>query len=566
MVLISIVLGSIAVGVALAGAPVTVPISKSAKALSIPAGIRAKANAAQRVSSINNRIKAGNPARSLLSTSTQSTSAPLTNVENFLYLANVTLSDGKTWPIDLDTGSSDVWFRTAYCYSPDSSCDVNYSNATNGALYREAPFYFVDTYGLGAAAGVVGYSNVTLGGLNAEILVGLAILLVEQQQGLLGLAFSSLGVISSSVTPYVHVSGNWFDALNLDNPVFGFYLSDYDDGDFGEITLGGYDSEKYTGDITWQPLVNITEDYLGNPSPGYWTFSLLPWTWSVPGTGASGAIGSPETPYAIADTGTTLLIVPNAVALGVFTALNVTYDNDPEVEDYVIPCTNSLPPIVFSYEGTDFSIPSEIYTLFAGTDSLGNDVCIPGITGGGDGISIFGDIFLRSYYSLYDKKNIQLGFAKAVHSTTSSSSSTTASATATSATSGSATGSASGATSTASGTSTTGTTSGVTGTTSSATGTAASSGSSSTTASATVSGTVTVTVSSSTSATGSVGSTASVATSASTVSGQTSVSASYVAPTVIATTTTTSTPVNLYSGSTRVFAAAGVVAFSILLL
>ncbi|KAJ3115851.1 hypothetical protein HK100_001221 [Physocladia obscura] len=546
MVLISIVLSIAAAGVALAGAPVTVPISKSAKALSIPAGLRAKANAAQRIASINNRIKAGNPARSLLSTTSATTSGNLANVENFLYLVNVTLSDGNIWPIDLDTGSSDVWFRTAYCYSPDSSCDVNYSNATDGSVYPETPFYFVDTYGSGAAAGIVGYSNVTLGGLNAEILVGLSILLVEQQQGLLGLAFSSLGVISSSVTPYVHVSGNWFDALNLDNPVFGFYLSDYADGDYGEITLGGYDSEKYTGDITWQPLVNVTEDYLGNPSPGYWTFSLLPWTWSVPGTSASGAIGSSNTPYAIADTGTTLLIVPNDVALGVYAALNITFNNDPDIQDYTIPCTNNLPPFVFSYEGVDFPIPSEIYTLLAGTDSLGNDVCIPGITGGGDGIAIFGDIFLRTYYSFYDKKNIQLGFAKAVHPTTATSS------TATSATSSSATG-------TASGTSATGTVSasGATGSASGVTGTAASSGSVSATVSSTVSGTAKSTVSSGTSATGSVGSTASsVATSAN----------SYVAPTVIGTTTTTSTPVNLYNGATRVFAAVGVVAFSILLL
>ncbi|KAJ3123753.1 hypothetical protein HK100_011494 [Physocladia obscura] len=230
MVLILIVLGGIIVGVALAGAPVTVPISKSAKALSIPAGIRAKVNAVQLFASINNRIKGGNPARSLLSTPSQTTSGALTNEDNFLYLVNVTLRrDFFTAVHHLDTGSSDVWFRTADCYSLDSSCDVNNSNATDASVYRETPFYFVDTYGSGAAAGIVGYSNVTLG--DAEILVGLSILLVEQQQGLLGLAFSSLGVISSSVTPYIHVSGNWFDALNLDNPVFGFNLSDYADGD-----------------------------------------------------------------------------------------------------------------------------------------------------------------------------------------------------------------------------------------------------------------------------------------------------------------------------------------------
>ncbi|KAJ3115850.1 Vacuolar protease A [Physocladia obscura] len=354
---------------------------------------------------------------------TATDSAPLVDVQDELYTTNITLSDGSLFSIDLDTGSSDTWIRGSGC-SGDSSC------FGSAAVYSDFSFtglYYLVEYGSGAVAGAVFEAGVTLAGLTSNFLIGLSEIEIDMggSDGLLGLGFSSIGVISSSISPLKGIGGNWFDALNLDNPVFAFYLSNANDGDNGEVTFGGYDSSKFTGDITWIPLENITTDYLGNPSPGYWTFDFSNWTWSVEATG--GAVGGSGTVYTlpddptgygatttgIADTGTTLLYIPYTPATAIAVAISGTYDSD--IGLYTIPCVNSLPPVVFQVGKASFPISSEIYTFVIGTDNNGNNICIPGISPGGDGLSIFGDTFIRAAYTIFDKGNQQLGFAQALH-------------------------------------------------------------------------------------------------------------------------------------------------------
>ncbi|KAJ3112222.1 hypothetical protein HK100_002419 [Physocladia obscura] len=351
-------------------------------------------------------------------------SAPLVDVQDELYTTNITLSDGSSFSIDLDTGSSDTWIRGVDC-SGDSSC------TGNAAIYSDFPFtglYYLVEYGSGAVAGAVFEAGVTIASLTSTFLIGLSLIEIDLggSDGLLGLGFSSIGVISSFISPLIGLGGNWFDALNLDNPVFAFYLSNAADGDYGEVTFGGYDSSKFTGDITWIPLIkNFTDDVLGNPSPGYWTFDFFGWTWSVEAidgaVGGSGIVytlpddpaGYGATTTAIADTGTTLLYLPSTPATAIAVAINGTFDSDYGL--YTIPCVNSLPPVVFQVGDASFPISSEIYTFLIGTDNNGNNVCIPGIFPGGDGLSIFGDVFIRAAYTIFDKGNEQLGFAQALH-------------------------------------------------------------------------------------------------------------------------------------------------------
>ncbi|KAJ3123752.1 Vacuolar protease A [Physocladia obscura] len=199
-------------------------------------------------------------------------SAPLLDIQDELYATNVTLSDGNLFRIDLDTGSSDTWIRGSNCYG-DKSCSGSF------AVYSDFNFtglYYLVEYGSGAVAGAVFKAGVTLAGLTANFLIGLSEIEIDigGSDGLLGLGFSSIGVISSFISPLKGIGGNWVDALNLNNPVFAFYLSNANDGDNGEVTFDGYDSSKFTGNITWIPLINYVTDYLGNPSPGYWIFDF----------------------------------------------------------------------------------------------------------------------------------------------------------------------------------------------------------------------------------------------------------------------------------------------------
>ncbi|KAJ3107004.1 hypothetical protein HK100_003652 [Physocladia obscura] len=401
---------SVSLASVILSAGVTVPIIKKSVS-SLPPGQRARAVTAARLAKVSSRING-------LASVSSSTSAVLTNEADDLYTVPVTLSDGKIYTFDLDTGSSDLWVRGSECQG-DSSCTGNVANYTD---FPYTGFSYVDTYGLGASAGYVFEANATIATLTSTLLIGLTAIEIEMSgsDGLLGLAFSSLGVMSQQAGLILNKTANWFDALNLDNPVFGFYLSNYADGDNGQVTFGGYDSSKYSGDIAWFDLQNIITS--PEPSPGYWTFSITDWFWSVGRTasvpGGNGTLQTPTTQYAIADTGTTLIGLPTTVYQElVLGALNATYNSDPLVQDYVIPCENDFPDVKFfsATANRTFTIPASVYTFVAGTDSLNNTFCIAGFEGGGDGVAILGDVFMRPYYSFFDKKNLRVGFADAVH-------------------------------------------------------------------------------------------------------------------------------------------------------
>ena len=79
--------------------------------------------------------------------------------------------------------------------------------------------------------------------------------------------------------------------------MFSFYLSNAAEGNLGEVTLGGYNTDRFTGEVIWTPV----------DKEGYWSFSLDSTTVSVAG-GSRGAlsnfpVGTPKLTSAIADTG-----------------------------------------------------------------------------------------------------------------------------------------------------------------------------------------------------------------------------------------------------------------------
>jgi saccharopepsin len=75
--------------------------------------------------------------------------------------------------------------------------------------------------------------------------------------------------------------------------------------------------------------------------------------------------------------------------------------------------TTGLDDLTIFLGGGVFTLPPSAYVLRE------SGTCVSGISNGVDATgAIFGDAFLREYYSIYDKEAGAVGFAKAVHNST----------------------------------------------------------------------------------------------------------------------------------------------------
>ncbi|KAJ3197192.1 Vacuolar protease A [Irineochytrium annulatum] len=354
-------------------------------------------------------------------------SAPLLNLHDNSYNCPVTLGNGQKFMLDLDTGSSDTWFRGPNCQATDDSCEGAKVDLSDPNLSRTG-LSWTTHYGMGMVAGDIYIGNVSIGDAVADrLLIGVSD--KEDQDGdtdgILGLAYSSISQIKlrAKESEYNKAETNFLNALNLPKgaDMFGFYLSDYEDGDAGEVVFGGYDADRMTGNITWLDI----------NSESYWQFDISDMRYRVGeddtdvtvgdygGEEVKGSsIATDKCRSAIADTGTTLVILDDVVAaeinaklgakqieldFGAFYEIDCSVANDPDAPTLYISMGRGKGELV---------LPPSAYVL--ASDDSGE--CLSGISGGADGgVGIFGDIILRQYYSIYDRGSRRLGLAKAVH-------------------------------------------------------------------------------------------------------------------------------------------------------
>lgn len=134
-------------------------------------------------------------------------------------------------------------------------------------------------------------------------------------------------------------------------------------------------------------------------SNGYWQFDASGYSISS-GTFKSRRIN------AVADTGTTLTLVPDTIIKEYYAKVQgVTKDEGL----YVFPCDAKLPSFTFGVGAARITIPSS-YLRFVYDDS--GKRCAGGLqSSGGVGHAIFGDVSLKAAFVVFDAGNLQLGWA-----------------------------------------------------------------------------------------------------------------------------------------------------------
>jgi aspergillopepsin I len=280
-------------------------------------------------------------------------------------------------------------------------------DASKSSTFKSLSGYTWDiSYADGSGAnGVVGTDTVKLGSATVtsqaveQATSASASFVTGDSDGLLGLAFSTI----NTVTPKQQLT--FYDNIKstLATPVFTADLKHQAPGTY---TFGSIDTTKYTGDLFYVSV---------DSSNGFWEFTAT-------GYQIGTAAAKTESVDAIADTGTTLLIISDDIAAAYYAAVDGAY-YDVTQGGYVFDCSATLPDftaIIGSYKAV---IPGK-YVNFApiGPGSVlpglltPSDACFGGIQGNqGSGMSIFGDIFFKGQFVVFDSGTTpskpRLGFA-----------------------------------------------------------------------------------------------------------------------------------------------------------
>ncbi|XP_047630070.1 pregnancy-associated glycoprotein 2-like isoform X1 [Phacochoerus africanus] len=351
---------------------------------------------------------------------------PLRNHLDMIYVGNITIgTPPQQFSMAFDTGSSDTWVPSTYCQS--MACVTHNTFDPFQSTTFQLPGIVIDLhYGSGTMTGLLGYDTIQMGDLIIKNQTfGLSLteddMVFEHAifDGILGLGYPSLAI--KGTTPIFDTIMN--QSL-ISEPVFAFYLST--ETEVGSMVMfGGVLDCYYKGDLKWVSL----------SKPHYWQIPLE--RISMKGKIVACKRGC----QAVVDTGTSLTLGPRNQVYNIHKRFSGYYLQDlvkdqatgsfggsshnqdkvyqplsPFLQQYVVPCQdiNTLPDIVFTIEGIDYPVPARAYV-----QKSSRGLCVSTFQGRRSRSTrkqlwILGNVFLRLYFTVFDRGQNRIGLAPAV--------------------------------------------------------------------------------------------------------------------------------------------------------
>lgn len=331
-----------------------------------------------------------------------SVNEPLINYLDMEYFGTISIgTPPQNFTVIFDTGSSNLWVPSVYCTSPACKAHPVF-HPSQSDTYTEVGNHFSIQYGTGSLTGIIGADQVSVEGLTVDgqqfgesVKEPGQTFVNAEFDGILGLGYPSLA--AGGVTPV-------FDNMMAQNlvalPMFSVYLSSDPQGGSGsELTFGGYDPSHFSGSLNWIPVTK----------QAYWQIAL-------DGIQVGDTVMfCSEGCQAIVDTGTSLITGPPDKIKQLQEAIGAT----PIDGEYAVDCAtlDTMPNVTFlinevSYtlNPTDYILPDLVEGMqFCGSGFQGLDIPPPA-----GPLWILGDVFIRQFYSVFDRGNNQVGLAPAV--------------------------------------------------------------------------------------------------------------------------------------------------------
>ncbi|CAO3597541.1 unnamed protein product [Absidia cylindrospora] len=378
----------------------------------------------------------------------------LINADGREYLIQVGVgTPPQVFNLTLDTGSSELWVPSTKCQK--TVCPYDRFDPARSSTLKQSNEAFSIQYGSGSAKGTYGEEAITVGTATVS----------NQKIGLVSSTKDILGVVAKGAVQSNGIFGLGYPGLNsargVQNDVpfafnlmnqnkqmdrFSIYLTNshqkpsIDSG--GEIIFGGVDETKFTGDLTYVPVVDyhIEPHQPVSPNVGQKNGTRQGGTylyWTVPGQGVSTSKNYKYTPDDVVpfvlDTGTTLSYLPSKIVKGIvssitspkkptFDAFNLVYRVDCALRKNTKDTVHfqlSTSKTAKTNQPVDIAVPvSQLVIPIDTNDAATATSCMFAIAPADESDSLssaptwlLGESTLRAVYAVYDMGQNRVGLA-----------------------------------------------------------------------------------------------------------------------------------------------------------
>ncbi|KAI5481152.1 acid protease [Pseudohyphozyma bogoriensis] len=311
---------------------------------------------------------------------------------------------GQVLDLNLDSGSSDFWVWSTDvknsrknpphdAYNPKKSSTADLESTKN--------LEWDITFGDGSwARGNVVRDNVQMGdivvvGQAVEVATKLSTQFLQDvyTDGLCGMAFGKINTVTDK-------DGNPKPQMTLMEQMMkqGLIQSNVYTAN---LTLGGknafYSFGTIVQDVTSQPINYVPVQ----PETGFWMVESK--TWKIDGKEVQMSGGK-----GIADTGTTLMLVPDDLCAKIYAAIPGA-KLDSQAGGYVFPANAKVPEISCAIGPHQIKLDPKTLSYGDAFDGM----VFGGIQSSGDlGFAIYGDVFFKNCYVVFDQGQNRLGVAQ----------------------------------------------------------------------------------------------------------------------------------------------------------
>ncbi|CAD7970772.1 unnamed protein product [Amoebophrya sp. A120] len=345
------------------------------------------------------------------------------NQDNMMFYGDIEIgTPPQNFTVVFDTGSNDLWVPGKLC--PDACC----KNHKAFAPWKSKTFRTTGTrhdlfYGTGAVRAQWGTDHVKLGDIEVPW-QGVGVTLRETDfpfkespmDGILGLGLD-MNHYQNKRNFHRPVLDNMLDKKLIEHNQYGFYFSG-DPTKPGYMTIGKVDPDKILGGdkgatkMQWSPVTMKSR----------WTIDLV----DVKAHDSPFGFCPKKGCTALIDTGTSLITAPESNVKDMISVLGVEDD-----------CNgfNNLKPLTFIFrddkgENYELDLTPKEYMMEEFDHKGKRTNCALGImpadmefgyeepkTQMGKPAWILGDVFIRAFFTVFDRDGLQVGFAKANHET-----------------------------------------------------------------------------------------------------------------------------------------------------